>query len=696
MLSLKSKIALALLLVVAYGLFVLAFALSLPSSLPNITAENGLQLLAKQPNQEAFVIKNFIDNQGVFPADSSLAIEEPDVLPDYASIQHFFSSHQRLHHALTQNTLSVIDDFGEQHSVIYQTRSLQDLTGLFWLQLLCGLAGMLVCLMVCIPAKKSTAIYAFGLTGLSYVLFSSAAAIYSTRDFFIAADNFALLSGLNHLGALLFSASLAVFLWNYPCKAPSVWLTRFFYFAFLFAIVLDQSQWLASPVEGFHLWVMGIFLLGLAGAIWQWRQTKKQPEQRTALYWILLAIIAGTIFFAGGMILPAIFKMAQPASQGLLFTTFLLMYVGMALVVVRYHLFDLDEWWFSLWAWLLGGLLVMLSDLLIISLLNLSSPVSLAISVALVGWLYLPLRQHFWNRLLPNHHQGLDEWLTHALPAMLDAQHQENSEAGLEEALNAVFRPLSLKKQIRISGEISLLDKGKSLYVPQATGQNAWILVHAQQGERLFNRHDIRTASWVLSLYQLTKQAQEAHDEGVRHERHRICCDMHDDLGAKLLQLLHRSPDNVKPLVREAMRDLRYLLTDLETGPLKLELAILRWREEIESRCQDSGIHLEWHSQPIDSLLNINTFSELTRILREAVSNALKHANTSVLNIAITNEDQQLKIVIINDGAISTKIVEDSRGLTIMRNRTQKLNGQCRYEIVGDCWQVTLEIPLVK
>lgn len=695
MLSLKARLAAGLLLVAVYGVLVVSMALSLPGSNLSFHAAD-TALVAELPDQSTFPVEAFVAGSREQPAAPELALEEPDVLPDYAAINAFFEAHSWLHDALVAGTLQLRDPAGDLHPVKPQSRSLLNLPGLFWLQLVCGLAGMVICLMVWLPAQRNTAIRSFALTGLSYVLFSSAAAIYSTRDLFIPGDWLVWLSGINHVGALLFSASLGAFLWNYPRKAPSPWLTGAFYLAFAAAICLDQGQMVVTPVAGFHLWVMGIFLCGLLGACWQGWRTRGQPEQRAALRWILLSIVTGTTFFAGGMILPAILQVAEPASQGLLFTTFLLMYAGMAMGVVRYRLFDLERWWFSLWAWLLGGLFVMLTDVLLASLLHLSGSASLALAVVLVGWAYFPLRQYLWGKLFLRNRQELDEWLAEALPAMLDAQRENRQSSGIEEALQAVFQPLTMTSQPSLeNADIAVLDKGRSLSVPGPLGRRTWLLHHAHEGARLFTRHDARTAGLVLSLYQLVGQVHEARAEGVREERHRIRRDMHDDLGAKLLQLLHRSSDNTKPLVREAIGDLRDLLKDMEGESLSLEAAVLQWREEAARRCQDHGVQLDWQAHPVDAQLDASSFGELTRILREAVTNALKHSHTSALAVSLNGEDGQLTLVVENDGLAPDSPPGTNRGLDIMASRARKLGGVCRYDSADGRWRVVLEVPIL-
>ena len=712
MFSLRARIIAGLLAVAAYGLLALGVALSLPQGAVPQGAltfqQDGERLRAGDGQGGALTMKPFtvtafeVAGQRL-PASPWLAVEEPDVLPDYAAMEGLFRDHQRLYQALRDGTLTVLGDGGQRLPVTALERGLTDLPALFWLQLLCGLAGMVICLLVWIPGQREAAIHAFALTGLSYVLFSSTAAIYSTRALFIPGDLFALLSGLNHVGALLFSASLGAFLWNYPRRAPSTALTAAFYGAFLVAIVIDQGRWTASPVSGFHLWVMGIFLIGLAGAGWQWWRTRGQPMERAALRWVVISIVAGTAFFAGGMILPAITQSAQPASQGLLFTTFLLMYAGMALGVVRYRLFDLERWWFSLWAWLLGGLLVMLTDLVLAMLMSLSGPATLSLSLALVGWCYFPLRQYVWGKLFARREPGLDAWLARALPAMLRARHERLDDSGVEDALRAVFRPLSLDREPvdrepgnRTGAACALADNGAVLRVPDPAGDRVHVLRHSQEGTRLFTRQDVDIAGLVLALHELVNQSQTARAEGASEERNRIRQDIHDDLGAKLLHLLHASDEEYRPLVRDAIRDLRDLLQNMEGRSVGLDAAATHWREETGRRCEDHGVELRWHQALPAVTLDADQYSELTRIVREAVSNALRHARSSILEVSLTSEQDRIVIVIVNDGLQESGQETGGRGLMIMANRARKLGGECQYGSDGDRWRVRLHAPLVR
>ena len=57
------------------------------------------------------------------------------------------------------------------------------------------------------------------------------------------------------------------------------------------------------------------------------------------------------------------------------------LYIGFALGILRYRLFQLERWWFMAWAWFLGGLAVLLVDVAVISASGLNQAEALALAV---------------------------------------------------------------------------------------------------------------------------------------------------------------------------------------------------------------------------------------------------------------------------------------------------------------------------
>src|SRR5690606_41287176 len=128
--SLKTKIAAGLVLVVAYGLLAIGVALSLPGS--NVVfATDGDQLVASLSGHRTVTVSAFSDGQRDVPATARLAVEEPDVLPDYAALNTLFATHQWLAASLAQGTLQLRDTQGALHSLTPQPWHLTALPALF-------------------------------------------------------------------------------------------------------------------------------------------------------------------------------------------------------------------------------------------------------------------------------------------------------------------------------------------------------------------------------------------------------------------------------------------------------------------------------------------------------------------------------------------------------------------------------------
>src|SRR5690606_36926343 len=101
--------------------------------------------------------------------------------------------------------------------------------------------------------------------------------------------------------------------------------------------------------------------------------------------------------------LPIILDEPMLLSQGVSFVFFLLIYLGIALGLRRYRLFDLDIWAFRIMFYLSALLGFVLLDVLIILMLDLSADLSSGISILVIGFGYLPLRDYLWRRLQGHH-----------------------------------------------------------------------------------------------------------------------------------------------------------------------------------------------------------------------------------------------------------------------------------------------------
>lgn len=232
--------------------------------------------------------------------------------------------------------------------------------------------------------------------------------------------------------------------------------------------------------------------------------------------------------------------------------------------------------------------------------------------------------------------------------------------------------------------------------IPDVLGEgNGMQLQLADRGRRLFSRDDLALVTLLQSQFEIAQNSLRASERGRMAERERIRRDIHDDLGARLLTLLHRSNEGERPLVREAIKDLRSLLEALDTEARPLEVLFASWRMELEERCHTAGVPLQWQQpERVPALLvSPELQQQCQRVLREAVSNALRHAKPSAVSIDIAHQGDELCLIIENDG-VSDSPVQYGRGTAIMQQRADELGAVLKREHLGSCWRVSLSLSL--
>lgn len=710
-LSPRTLIALSVIITLVVGLLTILQALSMPrlDLALGTDAQQRVVVSALDPDSlnarrlvEGDVITHFVTAAGTMAARAELLTEEPDTLPSFRHYNDFMADQGRLATQLQTGTLTVILDEGRSVSLDTRPARLGDLPLLFWFQLFVGIGGALTGALVwALSPQVSAATRLYLLTGVGYLVFAPAAAVYSTRELALPFADFRSLSMLNHFGALFFTASLTSLLWVYPRPLGRLWMPVLCQTLAFAVFLLDATQAGGDPAV-FHFGVLLVFALSFVFAAMQWWQTRQHPVDRAALRWFLLSIYLATGLFAGTIIIPAALNLPLPAPQGVMFGAFLIMYWGLALGVVRYRLFQLEAWWYRVWAWFLGGVAVVVTDILLLSFLSVPQGMALSLSVAIVGWLYFPVRQKAWELLGGRHERTLQQWLPDVLPLLIQTNIGEASESRLRERwpdiLQAVYQPLQITTLPGPQDTAEVAENGVALRVPdlREPGQ-ALCLRHAANGARLFTSRDIETLDAASNLFALALDMFRARDTGAQVERERIARDIHDDLGAKLLTLLHKSPSDHQPLVREAIRDTRDLLHMLNFRDIVLGEAATRWRNEIQERAMNHRVGLTWDNrleEELGNVLSSRQHANLTRVLREAVSNALRHSGATELTVTLLRRREELVITVQDNGSAGhPEHWQDSgRGLAIIRSRMAELQGEARWIVDNGC-RVEFSLP---
>jgi len=615
-------------------------------------------------------------------------MEEPDVLETYTLSDAFFARQDRLAAVLSgpavQLRWQAEGGSAQDAAAAPQRRPLGSLPLLFWFQVAVCMAGCMIACWIWALRPQDWGARMFGATGLAFPLFALPAAIYSGRELALPGTLFRTLSEMNHWGSAQFGAALCCILLMHP--APLVRPRRM---VWCFAAVnlwwlADALRAVPSPNWGFRAIVMAEMGLAILLALLQWQRSKGDALQRASLRWLSLSLLVGSGLFITLIIATAALGWLAPIPQGYAFGFFLFIYVGIALGLRRYRLFDLDEWAWRMLLWVGGAVAVVGVDALLIVLLGWSEGMALGASLWICGVLYFPARQWLWQRLAHRPALRLHELMPDVVRIAFQPS-RPTQETLWDDLLRRLHDPLHLQASSFAGRQPQLDDTGLTLDVPACGGIAARQLRYPARGRQLFSSQDARFMGALCQLMDQAQSSRDAYERGASEERRRIARDMHDDVGARLLMLIHRagSPELVE-LARAAMQDLRTALHVMDAHDVPLADALADWRAEASARCEAARVALDWTVDIPEDAAAPNLASRqkavIERALREGLTNALRHARPQCVEVAIhLAPGGVLHLAVRNDGAAGNPAHwQEGLGLRGMHQRLQAWGGGLR------------------
>ncbi|WP_180977509.1 PAS domain-containing sensor histidine kinase [Janthinobacterium sp. ROICE36] len=201
----------------------------------------------------------------------------------------------------------------------------------------------------------------------------------------------------------------------------------------------------------------------------------------------------------------------------------------------------------------------------------------------------------------------------------------------------------------------------------------------------------------LAQLRELTDHQQTIKEE----ERRRIALDIHDDLGQNLMVLridvsllhartanthprLHRHAQRVLDTIDATIRSVRTIINDLHPSTLELGLGpaaewlirqmegrgAIRYRLTLDSKVPDLG-------------LDQRQTSAIFRVLQESLSNIVRHAQASEVEVALV-QDTDAIVLRISDNGIGMQPGDHGKraafGLKSIRERVHALGGELRID----------------
>lgn len=340
--------------------------------------------------------------------------------------------------------------------------------------------------------------------------------------------------------------------------------------------------------------------------------------------------------------------------------------------------------------------------------------VSLAVPVALIAWVMCrKAGRGFW--CASRNEQGLRVWCEYSPDAIMR----------FDKSLRCIYANASAAEAFQAGpGTTAGQPIAEMPWPPTVAAQWQQSLEHALQtrqpemfefsleteaGERYFQVHLVpeshgRRVVGVLAFArdvsaiknsELMLRRLSAHTERAREEeRKKIAREVHDELGQTLtglrmdISLLQIELGETRPAVQERLRSMknasdraigiaRNVTSALRPAALDLGLtAALEWLlQDFKSR---SAAKCMLRTEPFEIVLPEEQASTVFRIAQESLTNILKHANATVVNVMLEIRDDEVVLEISDNGKGFS--VDDSRqlrtfGLVGIRERALMLGG---------------------
>jgi signal transduction histidine kinase len=191
--------------------------------------------------------------------------------------------------------------------------------------------------------------------------------------------------------------------------------------------------------------------------------------------------------------------------------------------------------------------------------------------------------------------------------------------------------------------------------------------------------------------HHLSEYAAQVKDLAISQERNRLAREIHDGLGHSLttinmqikaaLAIMQNNPEQATHLLEtaqqlssDALRDVRNSVSSLREDNLNDISLVERINHLLEaSKSQDREINFSVNGSPrvVSPQIDVSLF----RVVQEAINNAIKHSNSSLVKINLSFEEKDQIKLEVEDNGQGTDSLEGGFGLIGMKERIRLING---------------------
>ncbi|MFN4286961.1 MAG: sensor histidine kinase [Brevundimonas sp.] len=399
-----------------------------------------------------------------------------------------------------------------------------------------------------------------------------------------------------------------------------------------------------------HRITLSEMVLIVALAAVQIAAARHDPRTRAIAVWLGASVVVGAGAFIALVAAPSSFGRAPVMQAHYAFMFFLVIYAGLAVGLLRYRLFGLGAWAFQLIFTAGTALTILTLDVALIGLLSLEPTIALASALLLASLVYLPLRARLWTWV--EGRRDTDE--TALFRAVVETAFSPSAgerSTRWQALLRDTFAPMEITASPPRDAP-ALLDEGMVLAIPSLAESPALLLRYRSKGRRLFSLRDLALAEQIVELMRHAEASRSAYERGVSEERARIARDIHDNLGAQLLKALHTPEGERKDAVlRETLAEMHEVINDAQGVEAPLANILADLRAETADRLEPHAIALDWQVRiEPGARLGRAGVHAVRAVIREAVSNTIKHAQAKRLALSLHLDADALTLIMSDDG----------------------------------------------
>lgn len=236
------------------------------------------------------------------------------------------------------------------------------------------------------------------------------------------------------------------------------------------------------------------------------------------------------------------------------------------------------------------------------------------------------------------------------------------------------------------------------------------IMSKMKEVKRYIQEQTIRTQNLVSER---VENQQEQIEKVITEERNRLARELHDSVSQELfaasmlVSAINESSisktdaittplQQIETMIQQAQLEMRALLLHLRPIALKDNSLKQGMDQLLQELDQKIPIAIHWKVEEVS--LSAGVEDHLFRILQEALSNALRHAKASTMDIIFIHRDQTAILRVLDDG-IGFNLEEkqsSSYGLANMSERAAEIGGKLRIvSVPNKGTRLEVRVPII-